>query len=221
MRIMIKLFLQEQCLFFTTWHSATLAWLGRGYWVGISAIAGIIGTAIAAAMLFDALTPSYVPTAQSTVSEALKPATGGHSIRGSTIASKLQHNPVRSLSADAYLSSMGGINLPVRNTLVDPQFSSSGTISLKKGETAWLAVRKGKLYWPKESPVETSGAWKRTVYEGGPPGPFELTLLSVDRAANERIIAWFEKGSQTGQYPGILLGKSTKILDKVNIYLEH
>lgn len=102
---------------------------------------------------------------------------------------------------------VGTIVYPVPDTEVGSEFEARGTVSLETNQVAWLAVRIGRLYWPKEPAITTSGPWTRLVYEGGAAGKKVLALLIVDDKTNKEIRAWFDAALQTGSYRGIRLDK--------------
>lgn len=108
----------------------------------------------------------------------------------------------------------GSITAPNEGAIVGGEFQARGTVALKPGQIAWLAVRIGKLYWPQKPAISSSGPWERQVFEGGAPGRKSLVLLTVDSTTNNEIIRWFETGHETGSFPGLLLeGKASAVAE--------
>jgi len=120
-----------------------------------------------------------------------------------------------SLSVDGKAS--GTILAPGDNDTASGEFRASGTIDLPNGAIGWVAIRKGRLYWPKEPAIERSGDWQVTVFEGGPGGRFDLVLIAVDASTNEEIERRFDRALQTGSYPGMTLESRSVLLDSVNV----
>lgn len=113
----------------------------------------------------------------------------------------------------------GTITHPNSGAEVGSQFLARGSVTLENRETAWLAVRVGGLYWPKEPSITESGVWQRTIYEGGTPGRKALALVIVDDELNDVILQWFETGHRTGSYPGLNLGSRARVIAEIPFVL--
>jgi len=109
----------------------------------------------------------------------------------------------------------GQIRTPVDDQGVGSQFPATGSIDLPNGVVGWVAVRIGQLYWPKEPPINRSGNWQITVFEGGSARRFGLVLIAVDSSVNQDIERWFDRGLQTGSWPGMTLASRSILLDSV------
>jgi hypothetical protein len=110
---------------------------------------------------------------------------------------------------------LGQITRPTAGDRMGPEFPAAGTITLHASETGWVAVRKGRLYWPKEPSLTQSGPWTMTIFEGGPAGTLSLVLIAVDQGTDKKIRAWFAEGLRTGSYPGMPLEGGFKVLAEV------
>lgn len=101
----------------------------------------------------------------------------------------------------------GSITIPRENETVSRRIEVKGNLSgLQQGQSVWLAIQIGNLYWPKEPEIIVSdGEWSAVVYESGSPpgGQFSLVLLVVSRKGNKDIEDWINKGNQTGEFPGL------------------
>lgn len=117
--------------------------------------------------------------------------------------------------------SLGQITRPTAGARVGAEFPAAGTITLHASARAWLAVRKGRLYWPKEPALTQSGPWASTIFEGGPPGMFSLVLIAVDEDTDKKIRAWFYDGLSTGSYPGMPLEGEVRLLAEVQKLVKH
>lgn len=114
---------------------------------------------------------------------------------------------------------LGEISTPELGSTVGSEFQARGTVRLGPNQVAWLAVRIGRLYWPKEPPIEASGPWNRRVYEGGVPGRKWLALLVMKRDVSAEIEQWFETARQTGSYPGMRLDRRAIAVAEVEFTL--
>jgi hypothetical protein len=113
-------------------------------------------------------------------------------------------------------SSRSSIKEPKAGARVAPEFMASGTVEIPPAQVAWVAVRIGALYWPKEPAITKSGLWRVKVFEGGVPGVrFFLALIVVDQETDQLINRWFEDGRRSGSFPGLPLRDSAKTLDEI------
>ena len=115
---------------------------------------------------------------------------------------------------------LGEISTPKSGVVVGREFSARGTVKLSSNQVAWLAVRIGRLYWPKEPAIVKSGQWHRQVYEGGASGRKWLSLLVVERDVNMEIEHWLETSRQTGSYPGMRLDQKAVLVAEIEIMLK-
>lgn len=113
----------------------------------------------------------------------------------------------------------GSIISPTGERPVSEELFVRGAIyNLSSDKNLWIAVRKGRLMWPKEPEVQAVGeSWSVVVYEGGTPsgGSFQLVLLSVDQTGDAKIREWIRVGKATGSFPGLRLIPGAKELDSV------
>lgn len=107
--------------------------------------------------------------------------------------------------AKARCQGAGAITRPVNDSLVDGVFEAQVTYK-GPGKHLWLAVHHSGRYWPKEPRIEPTrtGEWIGDIAEDGyPPGlKFELVLLEVSAAYNDKFEAWFDRGHRMHSYPG-------------------
>jgi len=116
----------------------------------------------------------------------------------------------------------GKITKPNARAAVPTSFDASGSIEDVQGLHFWLAVRKGKLMWPKEPELTLrAGRWSVTIDEGGTPsgGRFDLVLLAVGPNGESRIAEWIRTGKATSSFPGLESIPGAEELDHVP--LEH
>ena len=95
----------------------------------------------------------------------------------------------------AALAQEGRITSPQNGDQVEGVYEARGTIKdLPADNTLWLAVRKGKNFWPKDKALVVGGSsWAAQVDESGtrPGGSYSLVLLSVDQKGQAGILDWF------------------------------
>nr|VFJ96732.1 MAG: hypothetical protein BECKLFY1418A_GA0070994_106215 [Candidatus Kentron sp. LFY] len=113
----------------------------------------------------------------------------------------------------------GIITAPTESTTVGAEFEAQGAVTLQSNQIAWLAVRIGELYWPKEPAIISSGHWTRRIFEGGSQGEKLLVLLIVDKTTNRQIENWFESSRRTGSFPGMRLGGITTTAAEIRFTL--
>jgi hypothetical protein len=101
----------------------------------------------------------------------------------------------------------GRIRQPLANAAVSTRITVSGTVHhLPSTAHLWLAVRKGRLMWPKAPEAKVDGEnWTVAISEGGTPsgGTFELVLLAADKRGHEQIVEYHHNGDSTGDFPGL------------------
>ena len=118
---------------------------------------------------------------------------------------------------------VGSILEPVAGAEIVNPFNVSGTAEgLRDGEHLWLAVRVNQHLWPKVPELKVSGTrWESQIREDGRPlgRSFTIVVLLADRAAQETILGWHQRGDETGDFPGLQVDAlgGARILDSVTV----
>lgn len=116
----------------------------------------------------------------------------------------------------------GTIASPISNEKVVSPIKVEGTLQNIPEEChIWISVQVGNLQWPKEKIDNHDQKWLKFIIESGEAGKdIGIVLLKVDPDGNKTIQNWFQKGDNTGTYPGFERIPGSEILDIVSVSLE-
>lgn len=111
------------------------------------------------------------------------------------------------------------IDFPVPGDLVADRFELRGKLkSIPRGETVYLAEMSEGRYWPKKHLGDSNKHFSHNhVTSAGAGFKYTVVLLSVGTAGHEQIKNWFDHGSKTGKYPGIVVVEESTALAKVRV----
>jgi len=116
----------------------------------------------------------------------------------------------------------GCILVPKDGDQVDGVYEAKGTIKeLPAGNELWIAVRKGKNFWPKDKAFIVGGEkWTGNVDESAtrPGGSYSLVLFSVDSKGQTEISDWYRINEERHSWPAMVggIGGATA-LDMVDV----
>jgi hypothetical protein len=116
----------------------------------------------------------------------------------------------------------GSILVPKNGDQVDGGYDVKGTVKdLPDGCVLWIAVRKGKNFWPKDKAFIVGGKnWTANVDESAtqPGGSYSLVLFSVDSKGQTEISDWYRINEEQHKWPAIVGGiKGATALDSVDV----
>jgi hypothetical protein len=116
----------------------------------------------------------------------------------------------------------GSIISPKNGEQVDGIYEAKGTVrDLPNGSVLWLAVRKGKNFWPKDKTFIVGGnKWTANVDESATPpgGSYSIVLFSVDSNGQTEIADWYRINEERNSWPAMVGGiKGATALDTVDV----
>ncbi len=115
---------------------------------------------------------------------------------------------------------------PKEGDIVQASAIVSGIISgeLPEGRYMWLVVNPQKApgqWWPQGGQIAPlQGKWDIQATFGGMQDigtKFKIAVILINKVDDQYYQDYFAKGKQTGNYPGIPLPASTKIMDSISV----
>ena len=116
----------------------------------------------------------------------------------------------------------GSILAPKDGDQVNGVYKVKGTVKdLPAGHVLWIAVRKGKNFWPKDKAFIVGGKkWTANVDESAtrPGGSYSLVLFSVDSKGQTEISDWYRINEERHSWPAMVGGiRGATALDMVDV----
>lgn len=116
----------------------------------------------------------------------------------------------------------GEILTPKEGESLNGVYEAEGTVrDLPAGHVLWLAVRKGKNFWPKDKAFVADGKkWTANIDESATQsgGSYSLVLFSVDQKGQAEIADWYRINDEQQSWPAMVGGiNGGQALDSIKV----